>query len=403
MNRVLSVIFFSVVLLMVGTVPPAVSSPRTTALGTVGDFCEDGGNALRWYGSLGDYQNTLTLDFGHFNIYKGYHDTQENTLSGPSVGIRHDLGGRRGQVAAWWRAREDDAPVPTLYRDGREAGFSLMYGRRVGPVQLALLFQDTPRQETTSAAGAPTHTISTENQVWGLGARFDLSPHAYVDLAADVRSNRETITFADPPFASLNADLASDQAWNLRARMFYQLGERTALVPVVEYLTEKRPVSRQDDDVTQSIDGHLLRLGCGLDFFPDTDRMLLVAAEWNSGSTDYLADPNFASSDWTNDWNSYAVQMGWETRYLPFMTLRGAVGYRLARGDGESPRMERSHPTGYDYDDLWYTLGAGFHLGGWDLDTALSEGEPRPVGGDWEWTRSRYDTTWLSVSLRFAY
>jgi hypothetical protein len=389
-------------LLLLAALPAGATTPRLHALGSAGDYLEDDANAARWYGSLADYDNAVTVDFGHVNIYKGYHDAEEHTLSGPSLHLRHDLGQKWGQVAAWWFAREDDAPFTTLYRDYREKSFALQYGRRLGSVQLALHFHNTPRQETVSSSGA-AHTIGTERALWGLGARFDISAGAYLDLAADRRTNRETITFADPPYADLGQDLTEDHAHNLRARLFLQLGERTALVPVAEYLSENRPVHKSSEWYIRDIDGDLLRLSCGLEFFPDTDRLLLAAAEWTHGSAHYAADFPYQDREWTENWNSYALQLGWENRYLPWLSWRGAVGYRLTRGDGYPPAWEDLLGDGYDYDLLWYTLGGGVHLGGWDLDAALSSEEPRPVSGDYQWTRVRYDHTWLSVSLRYSY
>lgn len=367
------------------------------ALGGAGDYFEDDSGTLRWFGSLADYGNAVTLDFGHFNIYQGYHDNRDNTYSGPSLSMRQSLGSRWGVLAVTLNSVDDDVPVPTLYRDFREESFSLMYGRRVGAVQLGLVFQKSPQQESRDV----NLRVQTERHLWGLGARFDVSPRAYLDLAAELRANREVFLAQDDPTHPLSSDLESDTGVNLRARMFLQLGERMALVPLMEYLTEDRPARRHEVQQVLGVDGHALHLGCSLNVFPDTDRFFFVAADWIHGKTEYVFTDFHADWDWTNDWNALALQVGWENRYWPWMTLRSSIGYRLTRGN-EGPTVETAdHGAGFDYDALRFTLGAGFHLGPWDLDAALSETEPRPVIGDWEWWRRSYDTTWLSVSLRY--
>lgn len=376
------------------------TQPRITALGGAGDYFEDDTNALRWYGSLGDYDNAVTLDFGHFNIYKGYHDNRENTLSGPSFGARHNLGGNKGTFAATWFAREDDTPTPTLYRNYREEAFSLMYSRLVGEVQLGLIFQNSPEKEKDPAS-SDWAFFKTRGQLWGLGARWDISPSVYIDLAADLRTSTETYFWPENPPHSTYGEMESERCLNFKGRLFKQLGQRTALVPVVEYLAEERPVPQPTHGYEQYFDGDYLRLGCGLNFFPDTDRFIFIAGQWENGNIHYRADDIIMEESWTTDWNTYSLKVGWETRTLPWMTMRSSVGYTLNRAEGERPT--RRALIMEDYDELTYTLGAGFQLPGWDLDAALTSDEPRPVFGEWGPERIKYSRTWLSVSLRYSY
>jgi hypothetical protein len=397
MNRYLLMIILLAVIVLLGETTAQATTPRVHALGGAGDYFEDDSGTLRWYGSLGDYDNAVTLDFGHFNIYQGYHNDQDNTFSGPSLSVRQSLGPRWGMFAATWNAIDDDVPSPSLYRDFREESFSLMYGRRVGTVQLGLVYQKSPEQERREV-GLVTQS---ERQLWGLGARFDVSPRAYVDLAAELRTNREFFQAQYYPYAPPPLDMESDTGINLRVRMFMKLGERTALVPQVEYLREDRPALQRGILEPQKVDGHAFRLGCGLNVFSDTDRFFFVAADWIHGKTDFQYWDFLSDSDWTNDWDALALQVGWERRYWPWMTLRSSAGYRLTRGEGSSPRNAGEGVRGFDYDALHFTLGAGFHLGNWDLDAALSETEPHSVYGDWSWPRKLYEKTWLSVSLRY--
>ena len=233
---------------------------------------------------------------------------------------------------------------------------------------------------------------------------MDLNAGAYLDLAGEMRWSSEEFLAAGDPDSPFSRKLDSESGLGIRSRLFLQLGERTALVPLVEYTTEDRPVQPQNAGYFPNIDGHLLRIGCGLQFFPDTDHFLYAAAELNNGSTRYSYWGYFEAvlEPWTHQWNTYSLLVGWESRFQPWMTLRSSFGYRLARGDGSPPDLLYNDP-GLDFDDLYYTLGAGFHLGGFDLDAALTEQEPLPFTGDWGLPYRSYRTTYLSVALRWMY
>lgn len=378
---------------------------RIASLGGGGDYFEDEANVKSWYGSLVDYPNLATLDFGHFNIYYGYHDDAGRTISGPSLSIHQDLGGQWGQVYLQLNAIEGDANTGSLYRDDLEGAFSLMYARLVGPVQIGLMYrQGSGEKEGTDTAVFENYLTRSKLHQLGLGLRMDLSESAYLDLVGEIRNTREEFLPDGNSGSEYSGDLESTSDFSVRGRLFLKLGERTALVPLIEYHAADRPVQPQSIGYFPAIDGHLFRLGCGLDFYSDTDHFIYAAGEWNRGSTLYKYGGFIGQTipAWTNDWNTYSLLVGWESRFLPWMTLRSSAGYYLSRGKGtqQNPMEEDIQ---FDYDDLRYTLGAGFHLGAFDLDAALSENEPFPFYGDWGVTYRGYRTTYLSVALRWMY
>ena len=381
------------------------TSPRVASLGGAGDYLEDDANSRTWCGSLGDYPDAATLDFGHFNIYYGYHDDTGRVISGPSLGMRRNLGGQWGTAAVYLNTAGSDAPAGNLYRDDLEGNFSLMYSRPVGKAQLGLVYRQGSGEKEAGEPGAFEGTSRKSSvREFGVGLRVDLAESAYLDLAGEIRRTGEEFVSGGDPSSHLSADLESTQGLALRARLFLRLGERTALVPLVGYTAENRPVQPQSPGYFPGIDGHLLRLGCGLNFFPDTDHFLFASGQWDHGSTGYSYEGDLGSTvdPWTHDWDSFSLLAGWESRFQPWLTLRSSVGYRLARGDGAPPDLLTTD-SGLDYDDLTYTLGAGFHLGSWDLDAALTGQEPFPFFGDWGLTFRGYRTTYLSVALRWQY
>lgn len=376
------------------------TAPRLDALGTAGDYLEDDANAVRWIGSLGDYDDAVTVDFGHFNIYTGYHDGQNRLVSGPGLTVNRHLGEGWGVVQASVHTVGNYAETGSLYRDRLEENYGLIYNRLIGPVQAGVSYRRLRGDREQLLGSLTVGTVSLQQEV-GLGLRMDLGEGAYLDVAGQWRATSEEFTAEADQELVQRHKAESDGSLGLRARVFLRLGERTALAPVAEYLGEDRPVQRQSLEFFPAIDGRVLRLGCGLDFFPDTDRLLVVVADFLDGHAEYTVDGAYADlyPAWTHDWTAWSLLTGWETRYLPWLTLRGSVGYRLNRGN-DMPAAMLTSGTSLDYDDLFYTLGAGLHLGAWDLDAALSEQEPQPVFGDWGPTFYGYRTTWLSVAVR---
>lgn len=399
MNRTLPLATVLMILLTCGSAALA-TAPRLDALGSAGDYLEDDASAPRWIGSLGDHDDAVTLDFGHFNIYTGYHDDQDRRVSGPGLIVSRRLGERWGVIRAEYQTVENYAPTGSLYRDRLEENYGLIFSRLIGPVQAGVSYRRLRGDRERLLGDLNIATVSLQQEI-GLGLRLDLNSGAYLDVAGQWRATSEEFTAEDEFVTNQDRKLESDGSLGLRARVFLRLGERTALVPVAEYLGEDRPAQPQSFNFFPALDGRVVRLGCGLDFFPDTDRLLLVAADFLDGHTDYSFGGTVGGihPPWTHDWNAWSLLTGWETRYLPWLTLRGSVGYRLARSN-DVPAAVLSSGTSLDYDDLFYTLGAGLHLGRWDLDAALSEQEPQPVFGDWGATFNGYRTTWLSVAVR---
>ena len=178
-----ALIFLAVPGLLLGLAAPSpATTPRLNALGAAGDYVEDDTGYLRWYGALGDQDNAVTADFGHFNIYQGYHDEYANTLSGPALHWRHRLGETVGTLAAFWQAVDDDLPNGTLHRNYRADSYGLTYGRDLGPVQLGLAYQNSPNSDRVYPSH-PAARYHRQRKSWGLGARADISSGAYWDLA----------------------------------------------------------------------------------------------------------------------------------------------------------------------------------------------------------------------------
>jgi hypothetical protein len=222
-------------LLALATLCPVAAlatTARVDALGGAGDYFEDEAGVRRWCGSLGDYPGSITLDFGHFNIYHGYHDDTGRLVSGPALGLHHDLGGNRGTVGLYLHTVGADALTGSLYLDDLDDTFTLIYNRQVGTARVGLLYRQGSRETGGTADLIFPTRVRSERREWALGARLDLNEGAYVDLAGELRQTGEEMVVDGDPANPLSVDLESESGLALRGRLFLRLGERTALVPL---------------------------------------------------------------------------------------------------------------------------------------------------------------------------
>jgi hypothetical protein len=380
--------------LLILNLTAGATTPRVHALGGGGDYFEDDEGHLRWYGALGDYGNAVTLDLGYGDLDHGYNqpDSYDVQRSGPAFFARRQLSEKAGTVAILWQTVGTDARLGTLGPEELGDGITIQYGRAIGKLQATLSFFH---------AGDAYENIEERRRHLGLGLRFDLSDGAYLDLAGELRLIRAaTSNIYAVPRQGLYEE--SNDDIGLRARLFYRLGDRTALVPVVQYLTAEHPTITDHAVDNDIIEGHNLRLGCGLNFYPDTDRFLHALVEFIDGeSADH--DPRSPlESPYTLDWHTWRLQAGLESRFLPWMTMRSSVGYSIRRGEGSDHSLGDLSDWA-NREHLRFSMGLALHLPGWDLDVAFTQEEPRRFFGDWGPRFDSYGESYVSGSIRLTY
>ena len=375
---------------------PAVTTATTArqaALGG-GEFIEDDRNVLRWYASLVDYPDEITVEAGHFTLPEGWHDVSGQRVSGPGLGFQHQLDatGRWGTAAVWWHGHGDDADPGSLGRDRLGSTWTGIWARRFGSVQGAVM----ARRGSGDQTNAGTAFDRTRTEV-GLGLRWDIAPGAYLDLAGESRHHTEITTRDD---GTVNDVLdRSGNSRGLRARAFVRLGDATALVPLLEYVDEDRPTAHPDPANERALRGHLLKVGAGLNWYPDADHFLLVAADHTHGHADRLGGDPDASLDVLDGkrWDAVALTAGFETRFRYWLMFRGSFRYEA---------VSETSADGLADDDwarFGVNVGAAVQLGPADLDFAISDREPRPFAGAWGTDLPIDPSTWLAVTCRWRY
>ncbi len=365
--------------------PAQATNSRVSSLGGGGDYFEDDSNVLRWYGSLVDYPNQAVLESGNFTILDGYWHSSTEKHSGPGLGAHLALGqdGRFGTAAFFYNDSDEDRTT-AIQQDHLRDNLSFLYALDLGPLTAAVTYR---HGALTTEVMDSTTELSIDT--FGTGLRMDLGSSAYLDLAAEIRKVHETRNW-DPGFEE-NDD---NGLLAFRARAFVGLGPRLALVPLAEIIDE----DRQGGSISRyTISNQLLRMGLGLNYFPDTDHLLLLSAEYS----DYSEASDFSYVTVTDNWSTLIVKAGFESRMLSWLTTRGSLGfvdYSISR-DIE-PDGNPDGGDGFDGPILRVNLGASIHLGPVDLDFAFWEKHPqaRNIVRDLVW-----DDRWISITARFLF
>ena len=396
--RIIGVALFAGVTLL--TTSLYATTARLYSLGG-GDFIEDAHNVQRWYGSLGDYPNLLTLESGHFTLPEGWHDSDAHRVSGPGLGLHLALDKKRswGTIGFFLSGQGDDLDPGSANRDGLGTTWSAMWTRRLGPVQPTLMVrhgQDTG-EDIIPAPGSASLERSWDRSrtEYGLGVRWDLSEGAYLDLAGELREHHEQTNVADPDFTVTGPAVSSTGSVGLRSRAFVRLTPSLALVPLVEYLHEDRPTFAFSPFATTGLNARLLKIGTGLNWYPDADHFLVLSLDYINGDVDYWKTPLDKTTIDSRSWSSLSLTMGFESRFQYWLTFRGSLRYEPVN------LAETSANTPDDFDTFMVNLGAALQLGNYELDLALTDQEPRSVAGYYGNSLFGNPTTWLTLSFLY--
>lgn len=381
--------------------PLQATTARLASLGG-GDVLEDDHNVQRWYGSLGDFTNQLTLEGGHFTLPEGWHDERGFRVSGPGLDIRKSLdrAGRWGTVAFSLHARGDDIDPGSLVRDRMGRTWSVMWSRRVGSVQPTVMVRHGSDEDEDAPAPGSFPSLRRRwdraRTEFGLGLRWDLADGAYLDLAGELRRHREQTTVSDSVLTVIGTENTGSGSFGLRSRVFLRLGEATALVPVLAFLHEDRPLNAPSPIEDLSLDGRQVKVGVGLNWYPDPDHFLVASLDYIDADSDNLVaepgrEPEVQSS---RRWQSLSLTAGFETRFRYWLTFRGSFRYEpVDLNTSLAPATDK-------FATFMVNLGAAIQLGKYDLDLALTDQEPRSVAGYYGHSLFGNSATWLTLSAR---
>lgn len=365
--------------------PPAAASPARAAALLAGDFLEDDAALLRWPGSARDHAGILWLDSGRVDPRDGWRTGADLERSGPAAGMAWRPGAGAWTAAIVAHARAADGDHVGLHRDGPGASFAGLVGRTVGPADVALTWRRV--RGDAAAAGDGRDTFTHHRDDLGLGLRCDLSPTAYLDLAGDVRGQRNRLrappgAAPDAPLTWPTGELSSWRSWSARARAFVGLGARTVLTPVAEIVREDFPGPVVDSawypDATWTHANRLIRLGAAVTWLPDPDRLALLAVERLAIRGRHAApDPDAGRIAEPRDVTTFTARLAVEQRLCWWLSLRAAAVWTHRRDDLTADMFLPEYDGPRTESRLDAAGGLALHLGVWGADLSAG-GAPLP-------------------------
>jgi len=395
-NCLLSLVFF---LVFVQPNSALATGPRTSALGGENSFFEDDSNVLRWYGSLPEYGNQIVIGTGHHDL-AGQEVSWADSKSGFFTGVQANLGaeGKEGTAAIFFHEQMRDSDISTSIEADPGNSFTIMYGRKIGQALVGLALKQGSWEwnsgvaEDDDRAGYSDFNRTTV----GFGIRADLSQKSYFDVSFDLRRlhwfNLGKIPGENIPDPWHN--------FNFRARVFIAVGNKMAVVPAVELWSEEYLDTRGDFLDNEIHINKMQRLGCGLNYFPNSDNFMLVSADYFGIKKE---STNPLENEFSKKLHKYKIHFATESRWNHWLTLRASAGW-------EYFMCEDNFVTTTDLTEAVFPLscGAGFHLGGFDLDVALASHEPGLLNPNWDVLFSSEPSTqavgtWFSASFRYLF
>lgn len=371
--------------------PPAAATPaRQAALGIV-DGLEDEAAIFRWPGSAPDFAGRLALDAGVIDFREGWTAGDALPRTGPGLSLAWRTG-------ANWTAgfgasvRAADSDHAGLHRDGPGASFTWLLARAIGTAQVGATWR--------SAAGGWSSDADARDEFehrrddLGLGARLDLAPSAYLDLAVDARRQANRMQGPGDPPAWDAGERASARSWSARARAFIEIGAGSVLSLAAERLREDftGPVagSAWESGAALAHDNRLARAEATLCRLPDPDTMLAATLAWAQASARRAPVAGATTVAAADDRRVLSVAFAAERRTRWWLSLRASLSIsRLDRDGGGLQGVERPVNA---------AAGIGLHLGAWGADLAAgSTPAPAPWNGLDNTGRGR---AWLRATMR---
>ncbi|MCP5114792.1 MAG: hypothetical protein GY953_28520, partial [bacterium] len=193
-----------------------------------------------------------------------------------------------------------------------------------------------------------------------------------------------------------DAENTSSGSFGLRSRAFVRLGPATALVPVLAFVHEDRPLHAPSPIADVNLNGQQVKVGAGLNWYPDPDHFLVVGLDYLHADVDHLTITTDLQElpEITRSWSSLALSAGFESRFRYWLTFRGSFRYEPV------DLTESWRSTTEEFATFMVNLGAAIQLGSYDLDLALTDQEPRSVTGYYGHSLFGHPATWLTASVR---
>lgn len=395
MFKISRVLIISLLVVMMA-VPAFATTSRVRALADASSYINDDSDIFRWYGTLPSYSRIVMAEAGQA-YSEGLGPVYGADTEYQALGFTHDWG-EDHWLGTWGvfllhNSIEDMSFYgynPLVTTGGvPTTKFVFTWGQEIEDL-FAFGLQFTRSEASVENEPAAVGDMTSSFTTLGAGIRLDLGESAYADAAFTYGTAGGDMTVAGtggaPP---QTGDLwANSTSFDIEGRLFWEWMDDVTVVGVAQfvsfdYLTE---AANQSTTTSGGATGTNILLGASLDMDVNTNNMLIFATEVEFGS----AEPSkIISADTSTPKEINAVVLptfrialesdinSWLTTRVGARKTMAKVETKYATATGE--RTVTTTGPGLGGDFLW-SLGAGFHVGDWDLDVHFDHDVPFRLG-----------------------
>ncbi len=396
MFRVTKIFVFSLLVVAIA-LPALATTSRVASLGGPARYINDDSDIFRWYGTLPSYTKMVMAEVGQASVTGGTLDGAGVSADYQALGFTHNWG-EDHWLGTWGifllHDNLDDNSffafnplvTPGVEVPMPSTKFVLSWGKELGSVALGLSF--TRSDGSIEIPGNDPDKLDMNFTTIGGGLRFDMGENMYGDAAV-------TFGFAG---GDLNGGWDKSNAYNLEARLFYELLDDCTVVPWIGYNAGEYAVEAFEAPSGQKLSD--FGIGAAFNWDVNTNNMLIFAAEfdqmsWELSKVDDTVDPDEITK--INGTVLPKFYIGLESDITSWFTFRvGATKemtkYKVTFQDGTEVTITDlewvADVVGIDpeevnldvVNDFQWNIGGGFHVGEWDIDAMFSPDLPFRMG-----------------------
>ncbi len=384
------------------------TTSRVTALAGTSNYINDDSNIFRWYGTLPSYANLVLVEAGQATGQAGSAVNTDDQALGFTYSWGEDSPLGTWGIFLLTNSLDDGSfftfnPLFTLGDVGSEfttppttdvpgttigplmptTKFVLAWGNELEQLSYGIMFTRSDGSTKTTSPPPPAGVGSSEESVTymtiGAGIRADLGENAYIDVAVTYgTAGGDSIGPAAPGGGD---KFENGSAFDLAGRIFFEWRDDITVVPYVDFQTFDVSAQSVPVSVTNGISGTDFSIGVSLNMDVNTSNMLIFATEFQSVS---LEPSNLAGGDQTDLTMTTLPKfyLAVESDINSWLTTRVGATKTMMETERTSATGDVTSTTGAPFagDDFAWFLGAGFHMGDWDVDAVLEPDTPFRLG-----------------------
>jgi hypothetical protein len=365
------------VLVVALAAPAFATTSRVISLANAAPYMNDDSDVFRWYGTISSYNNMVMAEAGQASI--GGFGLGDVDADYQALGFTKSLG-KDAWLGTWgifllYNSLDDmsffyNNPLGTIGSEGTlstpTTKFVLSWGNEIEDV---LAYGITFTHSNAMVEATPGSKDDVKFLTLGGGVRGDIGDKAYYDAA---------ITFGTASGDTIGGyDKGTSGDFAFRA--FYEWLDDLTLVPYFDW--NMYEYAYKNIAATSGSKVSDVTLGLSMNWDVNTNNMLLFATEleW------YSWKPSKVASGDQEEFKATVLPkfyVALESDITSWLTTRvGASKMMLKTEDtfSNGDKLIETGPSspGGDFD---WSLGAGFHLGEWDVDLVFSHEMPFRLG-----------------------